>query len=212
MNVQPIVEGHGEVKAVPVLLRRLRDLAQAYPLEVSSPIRKHRNEFFDETLVRQAVRLAIKRACQGILFVVDGDADGDCPEEQAPEILGWAEAEAAGRACAVVMAYREYEAWFLASIESLRGKRGIRLDAESHADPEQPRDAKGQLENRMEARRSYQETADQAALTADFDMGPAYAKCRSFRHLVKVFGELATAGGSPPQAAWPPAEWQGAQA
>lgn len=27
MNIQPIVEGHGEVAAVPVLLRRLRDAA-----------------------------------------------------------------------------------------------------------------------------------------------------------------------------------------
>jgi len=31
-------------------------------------------------------------------------------------------------------------------------------------------------------------------------------KCRSFRHLVKAFGELATAGGVP-LAEWPPADW-----
>ena len=33
MNIQPIVEGQGEVQAVPVLLRRLRDSAQAFELE-----------------------------------------------------------------------------------------------------------------------------------------------------------------------------------
>ena len=34
MNIQPIVEGHGEVAAVPVLLRRLRDAAEAYGIDV----------------------------------------------------------------------------------------------------------------------------------------------------------------------------------
>ena|SRR5271157_4551732 len=106
------------------------------------------------------------------------------------------------------MAYREYEAWFLASIESLRGKRGIRADAESHPHPEKPKGAKGRLEERMEEGRSYSETADQAALSADFDMKPTYEKCRSFRHFVKVFGELVTAGGSAPAIPWPPTEWE----
>ena len=68
------------------------------------------------------------------------------------------------------MAYREYEAWFLASIESLRGQRGIRQDAQSHPAPEEPRGAKGQLEARLEQGRSYSETADQAALSATFDL------------------------------------------
>jgi hypothetical protein len=203
------VEGHGEVEAVPVLLRRLRDLAQAYPLEVNAPIRRHYSDFFEEQQVRRAIRIALKLSCDAILLMVDGDGDRDCPHDQAPQILRWAQAEAAGKPCALVMAYREYEAWFLASIESLRGTRGIRADAESHPEPEEPKGAKGRLEERMEAGRSYSETADQPALSAEFDMKPTYEKCRSFRHLVKVFGELARAGGSAPGAAWPPTEWQG---
>src|SRR5262249_26058656 len=188
------------------------DTAQAYPLEVNPPIRRHRDEFFDEPLVRKAVRLAIKQDCHAILLIVDGDADDDCPEEQGPQILGWAQAEAAGRPCGVVMAYREYEAWFLASIESLRGIRGIREDAVSHPHPEQPTGAKGQLEMRLQDGRSYHETADQPALSAAFDMRPAYQKCRSFRHLVKVFGELAAAAGAAPQVDWPPPDWLEAEA
>jgi hypothetical protein len=211
MNLQPIVEGDGEVAAVPVLLRRFRDLAQAHPLEVNAPIKRHRDEFFEEAKVQKAVRLAKKYECDAILLLVDGDNDGDCPATRAPQILGWAQAEAAGTPCAVVMAYREYEAWFLASIESLRGHRGIRQDAESHPLPEQPKGAKAKLEERMEAGKSYHETADQPALTGLFDMQPAYKKYRSFQHMVKVFGELATAGGSAPSADWPPAEWQEAE-
>jgi Domain of unknown function (DUF4276) len=207
MILQPIVEGHGEVEALPVLLRRLRDLAQVFSLEVSPPIRRHYTDFFEEQRVRKAVQIALKQECDAILLMVDGDGDHDCPREQGPQILGWAQAEAAGKPCAVVMAFREYESWFLASIESLRGKRGIRADAVSHPDPEEPRGAKERLEERMEDGRSYSETADQPALSAQFEMQPTYEKCRSFRHLVKVFGELATAGGLAPAIAWPPAEW-----
>lgn len=209
MNIQPIVEGHGEVEAVPVLLRRLREAAGAYPLEVNAPIRWPRADFFDEAKVKRAVRLALKQEhCGSILLMVDGDADGNCPGRQAPNILSWAQAEASHTPCAVVMAYREYEAWFLASIESLRGLRGIRKDANSHPNPENPKGAKGQLEALMEAGSSYQETADQAALSARFDMEPAYRKCRSFRHLVKAFGELAVATGLSLEN-WPPAAWVG---
>jgi hypothetical protein len=74
MTIQPIVEGHGEIEAVPVLLRRLRDLAQAYPLEVNAPIRRHYSDFFDETELRKIVRLALKQPCNAVLLVVDGDA------------------------------------------------------------------------------------------------------------------------------------------
>ena len=66
---------------------------------------------------------------------------------------------------------------------------------------------KEQLEMRMADGRSYHETADQAALSAAFDMKLSYKKCRSFRHLVKVFGELTSAGGLALEE-WPPIDWQ----
>jgi hypothetical protein len=208
MTIQSIVEGHGEVEAFPVLLRRFRDLAQVYPLDVNPPIRRNCTDFFVEEKVRKAVRLALKQSCDCILLLVDGDRDNDCPAIHGPLILAWAQAEAGTKPCAVVLAYREYEAWFLASIESLRGQRGIRHDAEPHPAPEVPRDAKGELETKMETGASYQETADQPALSAMFDMQSAYQKCRSFRHLVTVFGELVAAAGVAPSEAWPPADWQ----
>jgi hypothetical protein len=104
------------------------------------------------------------------------------------------------------MANREYEAWFLASIEALRGKAGILPDAASHPQPEMPRDAKGELERRMPSSASYSPTVDQAALTAHFDLQNAYRRCRSFRKLVSAFGTLAAAAGVAP-AVWPPAAW-----
>ncbi len=205
MNIQPIVEGHGEVKAFPVLLRRLCNEAQAFEIDVNAPIRRKRSELVREDGLRRAVQLAIMQpecGCVVVLF----DSDADCPNEIAPRLLVWAQAAAREIPCRIVMATKEYEAWFLASIESLRGVRGIRDDAVSHPKPEGPRAAKSHLEERMLRERSYSETADQAALSASFDMLPAYVSCRSFRHLVKAFGELLSACGSDMET-WPPPGW-----
>lgn len=107
--------------------------------------------------------------------------------------------------CVVVMANREYEAWLLASIETLRGKSAILLDAASHPDPEAPRDSKGELQRRSKGGR-YSPTVDQAKLTAHLDLETAYRRSRSFRKLVSAFGVLAAAAGVAPDV-WPPATW-----
>jgi hypothetical protein len=151
------------------------------------------------------VRLAsLSQSCAAILVLFD--ADNDCPKDLAPTLENWAQEAAGGKPCAVVMANREYEAWFLASIEALRGTAAILPDATSHPDPEVPRDAKGELERRMSPAASYSPTVDQVRLTAHLDLGIAYRRCRSFRKLVHAFGKLAAGAGFAP-AAWPPAAW-----
>ena len=205
MNICPIVEGQGDETAVPLLLRRLRDEARLWNLEVGRPIRKRRTQLVREATLHDAVRLAAAREeCSAILIVFD--ADDDCPKELAPNIEAWARVAAAGKPCAIVMANREYEAWFLASIDTLRGVCRIRNDAAAHPDPEAPRSAKGEIEDRMAPGASYSPPVDQARLTAHIDLGRAFRRCRSFRKLVKAFGELAAAAGAPPTV-WPPAAW-----
>ena len=205
MIIQPIVEGQGDLAAVPLLLRRLRDEAQAWGLEVGRPHRKQRTQLVKKDSLQSAVRVAAMREnCAAILVLFD--ADDDCPKELAPTLEEWAREAAGGKPCAVVMANREYEAWFIASIEALRGRAAILPDAVSHPDPEAPRDAKGELERRMTRGASYSPTVDQAPLTAHLDLEIAYRRCRSFRKLVSAFGALAAAAGVPP-AVWPPAAW-----
>ena len=205
MIIQPIVEGQGDEAAVPLLLRRLRDEAQAWGLEIGRPHRKRRTQLVKRDSLQGAVRVAaLRKDCAAILVLFD--ADDDCPKELAPTLEEWARQAAGGRPCAVVMANREYEAWFLASIEALQGKAAILHDATSHPDPEGPRDAKGELEQRMRSGASYSPTVDQAALTAHLDLKSAHRRCRSFRKLVSAFGALATAAGVAP-AVWPPETW-----
>ncbi len=206
MNIQPIVEGYGEVEALPVLLRRLRDITQAFGVRVNPPIRKPRSKLVDERQLRIAVQLArVSINCGAILILFDGD--DDCPAEKAPQIQAWASEESAPIPCFVVVARREFEAWLLASIESLRGVRGITCDAVSHPNPESVNGAKEQLDHRMQPRRSYSETIDQAALTAKIDLASVHRRCRSFRRLIKVYTEIIVALGENRPESWPPEDW-----
>jgi hypothetical protein len=133
------------------------------------------------------------------------DADDDCPARMAPRLLQWAQDVRAER-CAVVMACREYEAWFLAGVESLRGRAAIRPDATFADDPEGPRGAKEALESLMESGANYVPTADQAKLSALVDVRTVFARSRSFRHLVNSL-EPVVRDSSAFQGVWPPADW-----
>ena len=205
MTIHPIVEGQGETSAVPLLLRRLCEAAQAWEVQIGRPIRQRRSQLVKRDMLQRAVGLAaVREDCTGILILFD--ADDDCPAELAPTLERWAREVAGGKPCAVVMANREYEAWFLASVEPLRGRCGVLPDATSHPRPEEPRDAKGELERRMLSGTSYSPSVDQVTLTAHLDLERAYRGCRSFRKFVSAFGKLATAAGAV-TIAWPPATW-----
>ncbi len=205
MLIQPIVEGHGEVAAFPVLLRRLVEEAQVWSVGIGRPIRRSRYQLVQKAEVELAVRLALLQPdCAAILILFDGDRD--CPAELGPAVQAWAAAVADDVPCGVVIAHREYEAWFLAAIESLRGQRSVRDDAEPHPDPEDPRGAKEQLEARMHAGTSYLERTDQPAFSAMFSLSDAYRRSRSFRKLTRSFGLLVHAMGQE-TGAWPSAAW-----
>ena len=207
MKVYLIVEGHGEVAAAPVLLRRLLwDCAQSYGVDVGNPvIRRTQSQLRREADVRDAVRLALAQPdCAAVLVLFDGE--DECPVELAALVRGWAQAAAGQIPCEVVIAYREYETWFLAALESLRGRCRIAEDASAPANPELKRDAKGALEEFMPSGASYAPTIHQQKLSAVFDMSLAHQRNRSFRKLTKAVGDLLLQLGQPVPS-WPPAGW-----
>ena len=98
MVIQPIVEGHGDVAAFPVLLRRLVEEAQAWEVGIGRPIRRRRNQLVQKAEVELAVRLALLQPdCGGVLILFDGDSD--CPAELGPTVQDWA--TGAARGCAL---------------------------------------------------------------------------------------------------------------
>ncbi|MCQ4167053.1 DUF4276 family protein [Tahibacter harae] len=180
-----IVEGHGEVIALPVLLRRIA--AWRFPerhIDVLPPIRVKRDQFLnDEEQFKRFMQLAGMKSREEDAVLVLLDADDDCPASFGPFLLQRARHAIPHRSVSVVLANREFEAWYIGAAKSLDGYRGLTISpADLKSDPEQPRDAKGWLRSRMGAR-SYGETTDQPAFAAKMDMDAAYERCRSFRKL-----------------------------
>ena len=89
---------------------------------------------------------------------------------------------------AVVMARREFEAWFLAAAGSLGGRRGLPGDVAAPPNPEDIRGAKEWLSQRIPSG-AYSPAVDQASLAAVFDLelargAPSFDKC--YRDVVSL--------------------------
>jgi len=189
-TILPIVEGHGEVAAVPLLIRRIAaEFRPEAALAVARPLRSGRDSLVQPDGVERAVELAARQTRPGDGILVLLDADDDCPRDIAEQLIRRARQQRMDRNIRVVLANREFEAWFLAAASSLRGKRGLRGDLESPADPEAIRDAKGWLTRNTPGGHSYKPTIDQAALVQLFDLKQALS-ARSFQKLVKDVIEL----------------------
>ena len=205
MKVYPIVEGHGEVQATPVLLRRLLAAADCRNIGVGRPIRRTQSQLRSKEGIQAGVSLALLQPeCAAVVILFDGE--DDCPKQLAARVRIWALEVSQGTPCDVVIAYREYETWFLAALESLRGQYGIPKNAAAPANAESKRNAKGTLEEFMPLERAYSETGDQPSMSAVFDMSLAYRRNRSFRKLVKAVGDL-LAQLRQPIPVWPPTDW-----
>jgi len=170
------VEGHGEVEAVRILIQRIwAECLPALPLEVLRPIRIPRSKLIKEGELERAVALARLQTDDndGILVLID--ADDDCPKTSAPQLLERARRAGIARRVSVVLARREFEAWFLAAAVSIRGQRSLPHDLVSPPNSEDVGDAKGWLSERMRGTSVYSPTLDQPALTAVFDLAEARA-------------------------------------
>lgn len=184
----PIVEGDGEVTAFPVLLRRIAGhLAPGRYFDVAKPIRVRRDRFVqkNQELRRILVLAAAKAGVDGGVIVLL-DADDDCPAQLGPALAVRVAEVVPHRRSAVVLAHREYEAWFIAACGSLQGVRGFDA-ADANADEcEVVRDAKGWVRRRMR-NAHYSPVADQAAFSERIDIEEARSRSRSFRKLLAAF-------------------------
>ena len=183
MIVSCIVEGDGEVAALPVLLRRLTDHFGAGKwIDIPLPIRVKRDRFLNrDGEFERFLLLAATKAGDGRVLVLL-DADDDCPVELARSISERASALIDPDRLAVVIAVREFEGWFIAAADHLDGTRGFRFAGNLPVDPENIRGAKEWLSERIDAGR-YHEVADQPAFCARLRIDVAEDRSRSFRKL-----------------------------
>ena len=196
-TIVPIVEGQGEVKAVQSMIYRvLHERLEVFDIQVSKPKRLKRNQVLAE-LPRFLEYAASQPGCGAIIILMD--ADDDCPRDLACAISTAAAAAGSAYPVAVVCPNTEYEAWFIASIESIRGQPigyrqvVVRADAECPEDLESIRGAKGWLSRQMPDRMVYKPTQDQEPLTHLIDLDLAEKRSRSFERFCHAVGELVAA-------------------
>ncbi|MBS2011487.1 MAG: DUF4276 family protein [Deltaproteobacteria bacterium] len=183
MNLGLVVEGHGEVEAVPILVRRIAAWAGfEEPIVIPAPLRVHRSSIVKEGELERAVELTARKVGEGgpILIVLDADDDASC--ELAPALLERAKRARSDRGIGVVIAVHEFEAWFLAAAESLRGARSLPSDLTAPVEPEGIKSPKAWLDARMVD--GYSETLEQPKLAARFDIDTART-AYSFDKLVR---------------------------
>ena len=196
VSIAAIVEGHGECEAVPILIRRIASqIDPGFTPRILPPQRIPASTLRKGGELEHAVELAARKlqGHGGILVLLDADWEGACPAIDGPALLDRVKKTRSDLPISVVLAKQEFEAWFLAAAESLRGKRSLPQDLTAPPDPESIRDAKGWLRRQMPGQRTYTETEDQAALTAIFDMDAArtadsFDKC--FREIMGLLRQL----------------------
>lgn len=194
VRIIPIVEGDGECDAVPVLIRRIAlDIDPGFVPQVLKPLRVPAAKLWKPDELDRTLKLAALKLqnAGGILILVDCD-DG-CPAKDGPELLRQARLARPDLTISVVLAKKEYEAWFLAAAESLRGKRSLPTTLACPSNPEDTRGAKEWLSRQMPPGTRYSETTDQAALTALFNMSEArkadsFDKC--YREIYRMLVNL----------------------
>ena len=195
-----IVEGKGEVAAVPILIRRV--VESLYPellVDTPRPIRVSRNQVVKMGEIERAVDFtAQKIGGQGAIFILL-DSDDDCPAQLGPELLCRARQVRSDLPIAVVLAKHEFESWFLAAAEFLQGQRGLNGNLQSPNNPEEIRGAKEWLSQRMDGNKRYSPRLDQPGLTARFDLNQAryadsFDKC--YRDIAYLLNELRKANAT----------------
>lgn len=177
----PLVEGHSEVLALPILMRRLLfDLGRP-DVVVARPFRFHRSRVLSGEIERAVLQgLRTREGATGVVVVLDADDDDSLALEKAVRAEC---AKATPLPAVVAAATRELEAWFLGAKESLRGVRAIRANATSPPNPEAIRGAKERLTSNMDGNRRYIEVDDQPAFAATVDLAVALQRCPSLQRL-----------------------------
>jgi hypothetical protein len=184
-----IVEGHGEEQAAPTLIRHVaRSFSFHAPIKFAVR-RVPKSQLVQPGELERAVEALTRQIGRSQPLLVLLDADDDCPKDLAENLRTRCQVKHVDVRISIVIAKREYEAWFLAAARSLAGQRGLPEHLDPPLDPESIHGAKEWLTARMPADQSYSPTRHQSAYSDLMDLSEART-ARSFRKFEKELGRL----------------------
>lgn len=205
LRIAPIVEGHGEVASIRILLERLwYETLEGEFIRVERPAFKPKGTLRDDADgLRKAVRIALEKLDEPaalperkmVLILLDSDEPGDdnCPAKMGPRLQTLAQSVDSRIEVACVVANVEYETWFAASAESLvaRGYLQMRAGEPIPGDPEGQRLRKKWIEDRfavsgvIQRGRKYTPPVDQPPMTQAMDLAVCRSRSPSFDKLCR---------------------------
>ena len=209
--VAPIVEGHGEVIAVRLLLERVwNELICGEYIEVLPPVRRPRTKLLrrdsqtsqtaiDKDELIRAVGFAASKlrtkqkqlpGMTGLILVLL-DAETDCSNHLVPAMADALPGVAPPIDCAIVLANPAFETWFAATACSLANHLRLCLPDDDITEPEQRRCSKKWIEDRFIGPK-YSETVDQVKLTARMDLAVCRWRSPSFDKLCRELARRST--------------------
>lgn len=188
-SIVPVVEGPGDLAALPPLLRRiLGERLGRYDIGVVKPKSAKGRSTLLKRFEDFLSYAAFESDCVAILVLLDSDEN--CPITLTNDLTPRCNQGGLTQPVAIVCARREYEAWFLASLDTIKGHAEIPETASIAGNVEDVRNPKQWLTDQMPAGRKYKETSHQASLTPLIDLNLAHANSRSFRRLCHAVEEL----------------------
>jgi Domain of unknown function (DUF4276) len=181
-----IVEGDGDVFALPILVRRILnantlDHIQLTQPQISGDIRKVFKRLDD------FMRYGVKNACP-ILWVLDCDDKIDgvvgCPVRHVANLRAAMVQQEIHQPQPVEFAFftKEFESLFLTEKAALRDYYRLPNTLEIDAGAALRRDAKGEISKLLGKDRGYKETIDQAKIAARLDLSICRAVSRDYQH------------------------------
>ncbi|MFO0973245.1 MAG: DUF4276 family protein [Phycisphaerae bacterium] len=173
-DIAPIVEGHGDVDAVPALLRKI-----VPSLRVANAIRFPRSRLAnlaDSSTLQRAIAIAATNLRPHGMILLVIDADEDCAATLGPALEARMLSLESCQLNRVVLPVREFEAWIVGGVPA--------FDLNN---PDKCGDLKGRIK-RLYGK--YRETADQARLTRLIDVPRLRTNSRSFRRLCAVIEQF----------------------
>ena len=189
----PVVEGDGDASALPgLLIRIIQEKYHRYDAIVAQGrtkvVKANGRPKLEGNLERFLAHAQNKPQCGAILVLVD--ADRDCPVSLARKLTKRCAQIDLNCPVQIVCANREYESWFLASLNTIRGRHGLPMNAVLSGDAEAVLNPKQWLTDHMPSGQAYKETTHQASFSRLIDLDLACRNSRSFRRLCHALEQL----------------------
>lgn len=199
IHIALVVEGHGEVQAVKKLVQRYFEKRRSQVRVLNPEKAKGRGNITRDRGIERFLQAAATkcRSKAAILVVLDAENE-PCPGVFAGRLAARAKLCKLPYPVAIVVAMRTFEAWILASIETIAsaGICSLQRNTRPPSNPETVQDPKKWLERRMKSP-PYKETKHQAIMTEELDFSLASKNSRSFCQLTKALDRLVQVAVAP---------------